>query len=357
MSNLTKRQKEIGLVVLTVLLLLGSAAYSYFSLYAPARDARVQSEQLLSSEKEVLIALQAQQKSTPPTEKISTSTLQQKVSVEPLTDLILLQIEQAELISGTLVTAINFAEGPMQLLQPVEGLENLQEVLTTVEFNAKDYKGITAFIKEIEAMKRIMIVDSIDFAANPEVTEEVQENEPLTVSVQFSAFFRPDLIQLQDTLPKVDSPSPAKKQNPLPQNDGTDLVVSGEDEEEEVETTTVTPSSETTTTTATPEAGTTTATPAEGATTAPVAPETEVETEEDKATQDEVSSVEQETEAQVAGVSTEKIHQIAAGDTLSAISVEYFGNDGYVALLQEANNLEDSSLILAGTDLIIPALS
>lgn len=245
MSSLTKRQKEIALVALAVLLLLGSAAYSYFSLYTPAKEARLQSEQLLTSEKEVLMALEAQQKAAPPTEKISVGDLQQQVSVEPLTDLILLQIEQAELISQTFVTSVNFTEAPLTLLQPVEGMENLQEIVAAVEFNARDYNGIATFIDEIEQMERIMVVDTIDFTANPELTKADQLNEPLLVSVSFSAFYRPDLVGLADDLLKVDSPAPAKKVNPLPQNDGTNLVmpevIAPETTQEEIEISTTDP--------------------------------------------------------------------------------------------------------------------
>ncbi|WP_186763786.1 LysM peptidoglycan-binding domain-containing protein [Planomicrobium sp. CPCC 101079] len=298
MSNWTKRQKELALVIVATVLLAGSAAYSYFSLYAPARDARLQAEQLLSSEKEVLMALQAQQKAAPVAEKISTSALQQKVAVEPMADLILLQIEQAELISGTLVTAVNFTEAPLTLLQPVEGLENVQEIITTVEFNARDYKSITAFIKEIEAMERIMVIDSIDFASNEEITTQEQEGEPLTVSVSFSAFFRPDLIKLEDTLPKVDSPAPAKKSNPLPQNDGTDLVVSS-----------------------------------------------------DSAIEASSENGEENTDAVVAQTAT--VHTVVAGETLLQISRKYYGDNAGAALIQEANNLS-GSVVKVGMALTIP---
>lgn len=324
MSSLTRRQKETGLVVLAVLFLLGLAAYSYFGIYMPARDANKQAEQLLSSEREVLIALEDQVESKPVGEKISISDLQQKVSVEPLTDLILLQVEQAELISETLALSIAFTEGPLELVQPVEGVENIQEVLTTVEIEAADYGSILRFIREIEAMDRIMIIDSIDFGANPEVTQEVEEESTLTASLTFSAFYRPDLIALQDTMPKIDAPAPAGKSNPLPQNDGTDL---------ELETTSP-------------------GTPAETNLNSSSRPQTET----DAAENTDVSRIEPLEKVQVAGAQSEKVHQIRAGDTLSAISLAYFGDADKVAALQEANGLDDT-LIFSGSSLIIPALT
>ncbi|WKA52449.1 pilus assembly protein PilO [Planococcus liqunii] len=224
MSSLTKSQKEKALIVLAVVFLLALGAYSYFMVYAPAKDARLQAEQTLSSERDVLIALQTQLKDLPEGEKISTSELQQKVSIEPLSELLVLQIEQAELLSNSLLTDITIVEEPVTLPVPVEGLENLQQVKTTVTFETADYKGITTFIKEIESMDRILVIDSIDFGANDEVTTLEAEKELLDVILSFSAYFRPDLIALTDTLPKVDAPQPAGKMNPLPQNDGTSLV-------------------------------------------------------------------------------------------------------------------------------------
>lgn len=224
MSSMTKSQKEKALIILAVVFLLAVGAYSYFMVYAPAKEARLQAEQTLSSERDVLIALQTQLKELPEGEKISTSELQQKVSIEPLSELLILQIEQAELLSSSLVSDIAIAEEPVTLPVPVEGLENLQQVKTTVAFSTAEYKGITKFIKEIEAMDRILVIDSIDFGANDEVTTMEAEKEQLEVTLGFTAYFRPDLIALADTLPKVDAPPPAGKVNPLPANDGTALA-------------------------------------------------------------------------------------------------------------------------------------
>ncbi|RNF40936.1 pilus assembly protein PilO [Planococcus salinus] len=224
MSSLTKRQKELGLIILAVVFLLALVAYAYFTLYAPARDAREQAEQTLSSEREVLMALESQLAELPDGEPVSISKLQQKVAIEPLTDLIVLQIEQAELLSESLVTSINFTEGAFELLQPVEGVENIQEVLTSISLEAPDYESILTFIGEIEAMERIMVIDSIAFGGYPEITQRGVEPESLSVTLNFSAFYRPDLVALQDTVPKVDAPPPANKANPMPQNNGTDLA-------------------------------------------------------------------------------------------------------------------------------------
>lgn len=317
MSSMTKSQKEKALIVLAIVFLLALAAYSYFMVYTPARDAKLQAEQLLSSERDVLMGLQTQLKELPEGEKISASALQQKVSIEPLSELIVLQIEQAELLSGSLVTNIAIAEEPVVLPVPVEGLENLQQVQTTVSIEVADYKNITTFIKEIEAMDRILIVDSIDFGAMDEVTQADQETENIEVSMSFSAYFRPDLIALLDTLPKVDAPPPAGKANPLPQNDGTDLAVPAEE-----------------------------VVPAEEAA-VDVEVDVDVDIEEDSA------AVTAEPNPNVAGAQTAGYHKVQKGDTLFSIAVKYFNSRDGEALIQQANGKTDKTVVV-GETLIIP---
>ncbi|TWT26266.1 LysM peptidoglycan-binding domain-containing protein [Planomicrobium sp. CPCC 101110] len=315
MSSMTKRQKEIALIVLAGVFLLVLSAYSYFMQYVPAKEDRLQAEQTLSSEREVLMALETQLKEVPEGEKIPTSELQQKVSVEPLSELIVLQIEQAELISDSLVKDIAIAEAPVVLPVPVEGLENLQAVQTTVAIEATDYKGITTFIKEIEAMDRIMIVDSIDFSANEEVTIADQEKEKLEVSLSFSAYFRPDLIALADTLPKVDAPAPALKNNPLPQNNGTEYADTDE---------------------------------------AMTVEEPEVNVDVEVNIEDDVSAAATLTaNPNVAGVQTASTYKVAKGDSLFSIAIKHYNTEEGVEWIRQANNLADES-IMAGQTLTIP---
>lgn len=232
MSSLTKSQKEKALIALAVLFLLTLGFYSYFLLYAPAQDAREQAQQSLRSERDVLMALQTQVKELPEGETVSTLELQKKVSIDPLSELMVLQIEEAELVSGTQIEAIQLAETDVELPIPVEGLENLKEVETTVAFSAENYGEITDFISEIEEMERILVIETINFGANPEVREVVEQTERLQVTLSFATYYRPDLIALEDTVPKIDAPSPADKQDPLPANDGTEYA---DDDEEEID--------------------------------------------------------------------------------------------------------------------------
>lgn len=313
MSSLTKKQKEQGLIAVAVIYLLAISAYAWFMVYSPAKDARLAAEQTFKSEREVLMALQEQIKALPEEERVSTSELQQRVSVEPLSELIVLQLEQAELLSRSQVQTIDIAESPLELLTPVEGIENVQKVQTTVSFETDDYAGITRFIKEIEAMKRILIIDSITFASNGEVTMVEEEDELLEVTLSFSAFYRPDLIALADTLPKVDAPPPANKIDPLPKNDGTDLATVEEDEEADVE----------------------------------VDVDVDVEVDEDE----DVAAA--ESNEAVAGAQTAVYHKVVKGDTLYNISEHFYGDRSGVEAIRKANNMTNY-IVRSGTTLTIP---
>ena len=57
MTNLTKRQKEMALVVLSVILFISLSAYSYFLVYAPAKETNDQVKLTTSNERDVLFAL------------------------------------------------------------------------------------------------------------------------------------------------------------------------------------------------------------------------------------------------------------------------------------------------------------
>ena len=60
MTNLTKHQKEIALVLLSSLFFIVLAAYAYFMVYAPVKAENEQVKLILSNEREVMVALRKQ---------------------------------------------------------------------------------------------------------------------------------------------------------------------------------------------------------------------------------------------------------------------------------------------------------
>jgi type IV pilus assembly protein PilO len=221
MTNLTKRQKEMALVVLSVILFLSLGAYSYFLVYTPAKDTNDQVKLTTSNERDVLFALQKQSASKGQTDTASSQPLQRKVPTKPLEDAVVLEIGKAEIKSGTTVQGITFTQGEFVIENPPELVENVSQLLTEVVLQSDSYIGIEKFVDEIEKMDRIFIIDSINFNVPEEIREEELEKDFIEMTVTFSAFYRPDLIDLHIEAPKTNAPPPSEKIDPTPYNDGT----------------------------------------------------------------------------------------------------------------------------------------
>lgn len=218
MSNMTKRQKEMGLLVLAIVFLLALSAYSYFQIFAPAKEANERAAQTLANERDILFALQRQEAQQSETRSSSSRPLQEKLPVKPLEDLILLQVQKAEVKSGAFVHEVNFSLEEPIIENPPEQVENVQAIIAEVHLAADTYGQIDRFIEEIESMERLFIMNSVEFTAPDEVRTVEQEEDTMELVVTFHAFYRPDLGNLETEAPKVDAPVPAGKQDPTPLN-------------------------------------------------------------------------------------------------------------------------------------------
>ena len=316
MSNLTSKQKEVGLIVLSVLFCLAIIAYAYFTFYSPKKESLAMAETTLTTDRQRLFSLEQQLADQPEIPLVSSLELQKKVPVEPLTELILLQVEKAEVVSQSMVQSISFAEAPFVIEAPPEGVETLQQLAVSMTIETANFKNLETFIDELEKLDRILVVESIAFGSPGELTTADQEQGKLSLSLTFSAFFRPDLIELLDEVPKVDTPPPADKVNPLPSNNGID---DGEivPENTEVEST-------------------------ENAT-----------SEEDTNESDTVASVQDVKPIVKPAEIDYRTYTVKRGDTLFSISMKYYGSRTGEAKIKRANGLK-SNKVVADSTLIIP---
>jgi len=204
MTNLSKRQKETALVVLSSFLFLALVAYSYFNIYAPVKETHKQMELSVANERDLLFALRKQKANTELLASSNSQPLQRKVPVKPIEDVVLLQISKAEIKSDSLVKNVTFTLSEAALEGLPEEENNVHQMLTEVTLEVESYKGIQKFIEEIERMDRIFIVDSIAFTGTEEVREIDAAENILELTLSFSAYYRPDLIDLQNETPKVD---------------------------------------------------------------------------------------------------------------------------------------------------------
>ncbi|PIC63854.1 pilus assembly protein PilO [Sporosarcina sp. P13] len=210
----TKKQQRIGLIGLAVLFLGAVVYYSIFSLYLPMKEQRELVETQLATERDVLFALQKQLANKDSDKTISSGPLQKKVPVIPLEDALLLRIDKAEVKSDSRVNSVKFSKDtfPVELLP--ENVQNLETVLMEVALVADTYDQVEKFIYEIEEMLRIMNVETIQFRGPAEKTEAETETEEMELVISFNAFFRPDLVNLQNEAPRVDAPAAALKDDP-----------------------------------------------------------------------------------------------------------------------------------------------
>ena len=221
MSNITKRQKDILLIILAAVFLIVLVAYSYFLVYAPVKATNDQLKQTMETEREVLFALRQEAAKKEKSDSSSTLQLQQKVPVKPLEDAVLLQITKAEIKSNSFVKDIAFVRSPFEIATPPESVENVSQLLTTVEIEVETYSDLMRFIAELEDMERIFVVDSINFIGPEEVKEMGVDNELIPLTVSFSAFFRSDLVNLVNETPKINAPSGSQKNDPFSFNKGS----------------------------------------------------------------------------------------------------------------------------------------
>jgi len=340
MSSLTKKQKEIGLIVLSSLFCLIMIAYAYFTFYVPKKDSLAVAETTLTTDRQVLFALEQQLANQPETPIVSSLELQKKVPIDPLTELIILQVEKAEVVSNSLVQSMGFSQGPFVIEAPPEGVETLQQLLVTLTIETSTYSTLETFIDEIEKLDRILIVDNIAFSSPGEVTTEEVDPAKLQLSLSFTAFYRPDLLELVDEGPKVDTPAPAEKSDPLPTNDGID---DGEvDETTEVDDETASESDEISQAPAKKQV-----TKVASAKSSKVV----IKAKKDQAKP--TAKVQSKPKAQPKAKPKYRTYKVKRGDTLYSISMQYYGSRSGERKIKQANGL-NSNKVMTYQTLIIP---
>ena len=77
------------------------------------------------------------------------------------------------------------------------------------------YKELVAFLESISSMQRISNVDSLSFSGNEEITSIEQKIGELNYQLVVSVFYYPDLSDLQNDTPVMDTPKPSGKDDPF----------------------------------------------------------------------------------------------------------------------------------------------
>ena len=215
-----------------MVVVIGGALYVYFLHFQPLQQKVNELEAAITKEKQELAMIDETGQSSAKKEIVNTSELQQKIPVQPLTDQIVLSLEEAEVASGTLITSLTFQEGEESEQQSQDDLgiqtetentdesaENLpggvKQIQAEMTVASPSYKELETFVKEIEQLPRMAKVESLQFAGTQEARELVVKPENLSFQVIVSFYYYPELEELVQQLPNYEAPPASDKENPL----------------------------------------------------------------------------------------------------------------------------------------------
>lgn len=234
----------IGTSTLLLLLLI---AYSQFFILTPLNTEVGIKTKSLESEQKLLEVVSQKKVSTADGNTEDTRGLQKKVPVQPLQEQFILDLEKAENVSNSKISAMSFSkDADAASTSDQTNPENANAGQTTADPNAVNsnsenqrtgsaaptglkkltvqlsvesptYKDLEKFIETLESLPRIVVVDAITYSGGQEITSLSQEEQPISYSLTVSAFYMPDLEDLEAELPEIDAPEPANKVNPLSQ--------------------------------------------------------------------------------------------------------------------------------------------
>ncbi|XXM72264.1 hypothetical protein ACQ0QQ_21850 [Lysinibacillus sphaericus] len=227
--NLSKKQWSIliSAAVIGVLLLAG---VNFFVLQPAEKRLQYKKEEL-GIQLKLQQAVEAKVDSIAENETLDSSSLQQKIPVDPSTEGIILDLEKAELISGSTIQSINF-EKTDGALAPADNEEtdavppagsqlpaSLKRVQMTMTVESPGYFEMETFLEEIENLQRIVEINGLYFEGAQELKENMEgySEDTFTLELTASAFYIPELEDLKEGLPKIQSPPASLKKNPFPQ--------------------------------------------------------------------------------------------------------------------------------------------
>jgi len=230
------------------LLLIGITALVLFLLVKPI-ETRIDTLESNIAMQEKFIEVLNQKKSAETTPVVSSTEIQKKVPVIPLVEQLILQIQEAELVSNSSISNMTFSESDFSPVveenqqdtneenetneaedtndeendadeqentdnQPL--IEGLKQVTVSLTVQSPGYFELERFLSMIENQTRITKVDSLNFTGKQEITTVTQDlEEPLIYAVTISSFYMPAFPELAPDAPKIEVPNPANKKNPL----------------------------------------------------------------------------------------------------------------------------------------------
>jgi len=264
-------------IALTVSLLFTGL---YFWQISPLNTQVTTQENELSNQEKQMEALNAELSSTGSTSFATTVELQKQLPVKEAVDQLVLNLEKAEVISGSVITTMAFVDGEVTLSEeeaaaalaaanekasggtagePAEPATSTEEAASSEEsveevdpaeaevvdllpqgvkkvsvamtVQSPTYFEMEVFLESLHSMKRILKVDNLTFTGSEEIHSIEQSSDKLEYQLTISVFYAPNLSDLQDQMPTIEAPNPGNKRDPFNNSPVvTEKVESGDDE-------------------------------------------------------------------------------------------------------------------------------
>lgn len=233
------QKKHTIILSIIVALLVSAIVLFYYVSYTPKQMLLDQKNQEIQIEEQLIQVLQ--QQGTTDTSVTNTIELQRKIPVAPYVEQLMLELEKAEVVSNSRISNMTFGDAPFAATTTLDEYvnsttnqsteeeqseqeaaylpEGLKKVTVTLSVQSDDYEDLTLFLKELESLTRVTQIESVSFTGRPEITSITQEITPISYSVQLSAFYHPELVDLLNDLPPIHVPEPSNKTNPFIDNE------------------------------------------------------------------------------------------------------------------------------------------
>lgn len=255
-----KKQFLIFFAIVLIVSLLFTGLY--FWQISPLNTQITTKETELSNQEKQMEALNAELSSTGSTSFATTVELQKQLPVKEAVDQLVLNLEKAEVISGSAITTMAFVDGEVTLSEEesaaalaaanakaaeisdaAAGETNEQAAATEEESSTEEgadpaaeadllpqgvkkvsvamtvqspaFFEMEAFLESLHSMKRILKVDNLTFNGSEEIHSIEQSSDKLEYQLTISVFYAPTLSDLQDQMPTIETPKPSNKRDPF----------------------------------------------------------------------------------------------------------------------------------------------
>lgn len=222
-------ENKWSLLISGVILLALVFTGLYFFLLYPLQGEIALKETELANDERLLATMQEKSVGANSISFESTTELQKKLPVKPLTDQFVRDLEKAEIVSNSEIQSMTFSESDVTIqaendagVTPNAEEEavatangNVKKVVASLSVKSPSYDELVLFLESILSMQRISTIDSLTFSGKEEITSIEQEVGELDYQLVVSTFYYPALTDLQDDIPVMEVPNPSGKDDPF----------------------------------------------------------------------------------------------------------------------------------------------